>query len=96
MRKLIALVAVTGLMVLALAAATMPLGQGDAQDQAFPGERSIEVQGEDATSGGNLHEPAITTAADSITEELLDGKRVMTPTVTGRNVQQPRFPGIPR
>ena len=38
MRKLAVLVAVTGLMVLALAAAAMPLGQGDAQDQAFSWE----------------------------------------------------------
>ena len=55
MKKLIALAAATGLMLLALAAAAMPLGQGDAQDQAaFPRERNIEVQGADATLGGNL------------------------------------------
>ena len=69
MRKLTVLVAVTGLMVLALAAAAMPLGQGDAQDQAAgPGER-FEVQGAAATFGGTLQEPGITTASDSISVE---------------------------
>jgi DNA modification methylase len=29
-------------------------------------------------------------------EEILDGKRFNTPTVAGRHVPQPRFPGIPR
>ena len=69
MRKLTVLVAVTGLMVLALAAAAMPLGPGDAQDQAGPGERSIEVQREQVAFGGTLQEPAITTATDLITVE---------------------------
>ena len=69
MRKLAVLVAVTGLMVLALAAAAMPLGQGDAQGQVFPGNRSIEVQGAAATFGGTLQEPGITTASDSISVE---------------------------
>ena len=69
MRKLTVLVAVTGLMVLALAAAAMPLGQGDAQGQVFPGNRSIEVQGAAATFGGTLQEPGITTASDSISVE---------------------------
>ena len=44
MKKIIALGAVIALMLLALAAAAMPAGQGDVQDQAeFPGERSGEV-----------------------------------------------------
>ena len=69
MRKLTVLGAVTGLMVLALAAAAMPLGPGDAQGQVFPGNRSIEVQGEAVTFGGAMQEPAITSAPDSITVE---------------------------
>ena len=68
MKKLVTLGAVALLMVLALAAAAMPLGQGDAQDQAVPGER-IEVQGAHATLDGTLQEPAVTYAADSITVE---------------------------
>lgn len=28
--------------------------------------------------------------------EILDGKRIMTPTVAGRHVAEPRFPGMPR
>ena len=72
MRKLTALVAVTGLMVLALAAAAMPLGKNDADTQAFPGESSIEVHGEHVTSGGALQEPEITTVADAITVEGAD------------------------
>ena len=54
MRKLIAL----GAVVLALAAAAMPVpvGQGDSQDHAFPGER-IEVRGAAASFGGTLQEP---------------------------------------
>ena len=40
MKKLTVLIAAVCLMLLALAAAAMPLGQGDAQDQAaFPGDR---------------------------------------------------------
>ena len=70
MRKLIALGAVA--LVLALAAAAMPLGQGDAQDQAGPGKRSIEVQGAQVAFGGTLQEPAITTAADAIIVEGAD------------------------
>ena len=69
MKKLITLGAGVLLMGLALAAAAMLLGQGDAQDQAFPGERVIEVQGGAATFGGNLQVPAITSAGDSITVE---------------------------
>ena len=58
MRKLTVLVAVTGLMVLALAAAAMPLGQGGSQDQAaFPGERVIEVRDNGATFGAPQQEP---------------------------------------
>ena len=72
MRKLTVLVAVTGLMVLALAAAAMPLGQGDAQGQVFPGNRSIEVQGEAVTFGGTLQEPEITSSTGSITVEGAD------------------------
>ena len=70
MKKLIALGAVVLLMV--LAAKAPPLGQGDAQDQAFPGERSIEAQGNGATFGGDLQEPAVTSTTDSITVEGAD------------------------
>ena len=35
----------------------------------FPGKRAIEAQGNSATFGGDLQEPAITSAADSITAE---------------------------
>ena len=69
MRKLAVLVAVTGLMVLVLAAAAMPLGQGDDQDQAFSRERAIEGQGAQVAFGGTLQEPGITTASDSISVE---------------------------
>ena len=44
------------------------LGQGYAQDQAGPGERS-EVQGAAATFGGTLREPGITTSGKGITVE---------------------------
>ena len=58
MKKLPVLVAATGLMVLALAAAAMPVGQGDDQDRtASPGDRSIEIQGEAVTFGGPLQGP---------------------------------------
>lgn len=56
MKKLTVLVAVTGLMVLALAAAAMPLGKVDAQGQAILGER-FEVQETDVTVGGTLQAP---------------------------------------
>ena len=71
MRKLTVLVAVTGLMVLALAAAAMPLGQGDAQGPSvFPGNRSIEVPGRGRSPlAGLIQEPAITSASDSISVE---------------------------
>ena len=69
MKKLIALVAMVLLMGLALAAAAMPLGPDDAEDQVFPGKRTIEGRGAAATFGGTLQEPAITTSADSITVE---------------------------
>ena len=72
MRKLAVLVAVTGLMVLALAAAAMPLGQGDAQDQAFSRERAIEGQGAQVAFGGTLQEPEITSSTGSITVEGAD------------------------
>ena len=69
MKKLIALGAVVLLMGLALAAAAMPLGQGDAQVGTLPGERAIEVQGAAVSFGGTLEEPGITTYDDSITVE---------------------------
>ena len=58
MRKLIALGAVILILVLALTAAATPEGQGDTQDQAFPGERSIGAQGNASTFGGILFHPA--------------------------------------
>ena len=45
MKKVIALGAVVMLMVLALAAEATPVGLDDAEGQAFPGKRVIEVQG---------------------------------------------------
>ena len=69
MRKLIALGAVVLLMVLALAAEATPVGPDDAEGQAFPGKRIIEVQGSASAFGAPLQDPAITTSADSITVE---------------------------
>ena len=57
MRKLTVLVAVTGLMVLAPAAEAMPVGPHDAEGQAFPGERVIEVRDNGATFGAPQQEP---------------------------------------
>ena len=69
MRKLIPLGAAVLLMGLALAAEATPVGPDDAEGQAFPGKRIIEVQGSAATFGAPLQEPEITTSADSITVE---------------------------
>ena len=69
MRKLIALGAVVLLMVLALAAEATPVGLDDAEGQAFPGKRVIEVQGSAAMFDAPLQEPEITSAGDSITVE---------------------------
>ena len=59
-------------MLMALTAAATPVGQGGAQDQVFPGERSIEVQGAQATFGGKLQEPVITPFSDAIAVEGAD------------------------
>ena len=67
MKKVIALGAVVMLMVLALAAEATPVGLDDAEGQAFPGKRVIEVQGSASTFGAPLQEPEITTSADSVT-----------------------------
>ena len=70
MRKLTVLVAVTGLMVLALAAAAMPLGPGDAQGPAWSrGTAPSRSRARPSPSAGLMQEPAITTAPDSITVE---------------------------
>ena len=69
MKKVIALGAVVMLMVLALAAETMPVGLDDAEGQAFPGKRVIEVQGSDAMFDAPLQESEITSVGDSITVE---------------------------
>ena len=72
MRKLIALGAVVLILVLALTVTAIPLGHDDADAQAFPGERSIQVQGNAATFGGNLQEPAIASSGNGITVEGAD------------------------
>jgi hypothetical protein len=83
MRKMIVLGTVAMLMVLALAAAAMPLGEGNAQDQAaFPGERSIEVHGAGSTFGGTFHEPGITTSGKGI---IVEGAGA----TFGGNLQEP-------
>ena len=82
MRKLIALGEVILVMVLALTAAAIPLGQGDTQDQAFPGERSIEVQGAAATFGGTLQEPGVTSSGSGI---IVEGAGA----TFGGNLQEP-------
>ena len=68
MRKLIVLGTVVLILVLALAAAATPVGQG-VVGEAFPGERIIDVQGAQVTFGGDLQEPAITSSEDGITVE---------------------------
>ena len=67
MRKLTILAGAVLLMGLALAAESTPVGPGDAEGQAFPGKRIIEVQGSASRFGAPLQEPEITTAADSVT-----------------------------
>ena len=57
MKKVIALGAVVMLMVLALAAEATPAGLDDAEGQAFPGKRVIEVQDNGATFGAPQQEP---------------------------------------
>jgi hypothetical protein len=57
MRKLIVLGAVVMLMVLALVAEATPVGPDDAEGQAFPGKRVIEVQDNGATFGAPQQEP---------------------------------------
>ena len=69
MRKLIALGDVVLILVLAMTATTIPVGQHDADAQAFPGEPSFEAQGNAATLGGVLQEPAVTADADGISVE---------------------------
>ena len=69
MKKLITLGDGVLLMGLALTAEATPVGPDNAEGQAFPGKRIIEVQGSGSTFGGILQDPAITTSADSITVE---------------------------
>ena len=45
------------------------MGPDDAEGQAFPGKRIIEIQGSAAMFDAPLQEPEITSAVDSITVE---------------------------
>ena len=69
MKKLITLGVGVLLMGLALAAEATPVGPDDAEGQAFPGKRIIEVLGSGSAFGAPLQEPEITSAGDSITVE---------------------------
>ena len=82
MRKLIALGAVVPILALALTAAAIPVGQNDADAQAFPGERPIEAQRAAATFGGTLQEPGVTSSGSGI---IVEGAGA----TFGGNLQEP-------
>ena len=69
MRKLISLGAVVLILALALTVTAIPVGQNDADAQAFPGERPIDVQRAAATFGGTLQEPGVTSSGSGIIVE---------------------------